>query len=585
MLRFEQLWRLPMPHDFDNLDHLSIRPHSDMFVLAERYQVVRELGRGAMGTVYLAHDLKLDGRPVAIKMPAPVLARNKRAVASLKREAVTAMQLSHPHIVTLRAFEQAEEGVFLVMDYVEGQTLDDLLAEKGTLSEAEIVPLFTPIAQALDYAHSKGVIHRDIKPANIMITPTGVPLVMDFSVARELHETFTRTTGRSGSSGTLPYMSPQQLQGETPHPSQDIYSLAATIYDCVAGHPPFHRGAIEHQIVNREPQTVEGCGAFGAALLKGLAKSDKQRPETCAAILTEVANCSQIPPQAVSHAQQVTESTARDVESLAQLITNSIDCKLVYVSPGAFTMGSQSPTEMRCEITCRGGFLWLKEKTKEVFQYEGGEEGRRDDETQHRVILSRGFYMGTTPVTQGQWRAVMGNNPSHFADKDHRPVEQVSWHDAVRFCQRLTERERAAGLIGPNQSYRLPTEAEWEYACRAGTTTRFYTGNTKADLARAAWYDGNSDRQTHPVGQKAPNAWGLYDMHGNVLEWCSDWFGDYPRGEVTDPPGPATGKGRVVRGGSWLNHPSRSRSANRNNIAPDNRCFLIGFRVVLDLPH
>ena len=188
---------------------------------------------------------------------------------------------------------------------------------------------------------------------------------------------------------------------------------------------------------------------------------------------------------------------------------------------------------------------------------------RDDDEIRHEVTLTQNFYMQTTEVTQGQWQAVMDENPSYFQNCGlDCPVENVSWDDVQEFIARLNAQST------DGYTYRLPTEAEWEYACRAGTETRFYTGNSEADLDRAGWYRNNSDGQTHPVGQKEPNGFGLYDMHGNVWEWCSDWYGDYPTGSVTDPQGPSSGEDRVLRGGSWYNDGRRMRCAYRYGYDP-----------------
>ena len=204
------------------------------------------------------------------------------------------------------------------------------------------------------------------------------------------------------------------------------------------------------------------------------------------------------------------------------------------------------------------------------------EEGRYNDESQVRVTISRPFHLGKYEVTQAQWRAVMGTDPSKFKGDDC-PVECVSWDDANAFCAKLTERERDAGRLPQNMKYTLPTEAQWEYACRAGTTTRFYTGNAESDLARAAWYDGNSGSKTHAVGQKEPNAWGLYDMHGNVYEWCADRYDSSLRGG-TDPSGASSGSHRVLRGGDWDAPVRLCRSALRGYNSPGYRGGL-GFRV------
>ncbi len=202
------------------------------------------------------------------------------------------------------------------------------------------------------------------------------------------------------------------------------------------------------------------------------------------------------------------------------------------------------------------------------------------DETPHEVRLTRAFYMGVHEVTQEQYERVMGTNPSNFKGASN-PVEQVYWKDAVQFCQRLSAlpEEKAAGRV-----YRLPTEAEWEYACRAGSQTRYIFGDGESDLVQHAWLDNNSDSKTHPVGKKKPNAWGLYDMHGNVWEWCSDWYGDYPSGAVCDPTGPQTGSLRVLRGGGWSSGAARCRSASRSWAYPSARFNYYGFRLVLSPP-
>lgn len=231
---------------------------------------------------------------------------------------------------------------------------------------------------------------------------------------------------------------------------------------------------------------------------------------------------------------------------------------MVFIPPGSFRMGSLKNEVGRSE----------------------------EDGPQTEVIIRRGFWMGKYEVTQGEYEAVMGNNPSQFKGDPNRPVEQVSWFNARDYCVKLTERERLAGRIAPNSLYRLPTEAEWEYACRAGTSTRFSYGDDPGltDFADYAWYGPNSDGQTHPVGQKLPNRWGLYDMHGNVKEWCQDWHAKaLPGGRVVDPQGPATGSARVIRGGgSYRNHLIASFCRSSTRYAHDSPgTYGPGFRVVL----
>ena len=227
--------------------------------------------------------------------------------------------------------------------------------------------------------------------------------------------------------------------------------------------------------------------------------------------------------------------------------TNSIGMKFMVIPPGEFMMGSPE-TEAR----------------------------RVDDESQHRVTITKPFYLGETEVTQEQYQKVMGTNPSRFKGPQ-KPVETVSWDDAVEFCRKLSAipAEKTAGHV-----YRLPTEAEWEYACRSGTTTSYSFGDSESELGAYAWYKDNSGKTTHPVGGKKPNAWGLYDMHGNVWEWCQDWYGDYPSGSATDPIGATSGSLRVFRGGSWYDSARHCRSADRSGDTHEARGINLGFRVL-----
>ena len=222
---------------------------------------------------------------------------------------------------------------------------------------------------------------------------------------------------------------------------------------------------------------------------------------------------------------------------------------------------------MRLVLIPAGKFLMGSPKT---------ETGQNKDERegpQHEVTISKAFYMGLTEVTQEQYASVIGKNPSEFSGRTN-PVEQVSWNEAVEFCRKLSQKT--------GKTVRLPTEAEWEYACRAGSKTRFHFGDADEDLGKYAWYKANSNKKTHPVGKKKPNAWGLYDMYGNVREWCADWYADsYANAKPIDPQGPDSGSLRVLRGGGWIRTPAYCRSADRDWFQPVKRRSYDGFRVVV----
>jgi uncharacterized protein (TIGR02996 family) len=208
--------------------------------------------------------------------------------------------------------------------------------------------------------------------------------------------------------------------------------------------------------------------------------------------------------------------------------------------------------------------------------------GARDQEASerpiHTVTLTRGFYLGMHPVTQLQWRALMGTGPTEFVG-DELPAHSMTWEQSVAFCSRLTEHLAGTMLA------RLPTEAEWEYACRAGTTTAFYTGDGTAALRKAGWYGLSPDRGPQPVGRLTPNPWDLYDMHGNVWEYTSDWYGSYSPRAAEDPAGPEFGRNRVIRGGSWRSSPEVFARASIRRARPPRRSSTMdGFRVVLETP-
>jgi formylglycine-generating enzyme required for sulfatase activity len=239
-------------------------------------------------------------------------------------------------------------------------------------------------------------------------------------------------------------------------------------------------------------------------------------------------------------------------------ITNSIGMKLVLIPKGTFMMGSPE-----------------------------SDLNRQKNETQHEVTISKGYYLGVYEVTQAQYEKVIGRNPSLYQgaivgnENADLPVENVSWHDAVEFCKKLSDlpEEKKAGRV-----YRLPTEAEWEYACRAGSKTAYSFDDEEGLLPEYGWFKRNSSNRTHTVGLLESNAWGLYDMHGNVWEWCSDRYGEYPKGAVSDPTGPKEGSIRVFRGGCWRGEAAGCRSAVRDWDGPSARDNGLGFRVALSSP-
>lgn len=226
-------------------------------------------------------------------------------------------------------------------------------------------------------------------------------------------------------------------------------------------------------------------------------------------------------------------------------ISNSINMEFVVIKPGSFTMGSSQ------------------------------EVGDEDEAPEHKVTITKPFYLGKYEVTQEQWEAVMENNPSEFKGAK-QPVDSVSWEECQIFLKKLQDKT--------GHKFTLPTEAQWEFACRAGTTTPLNFGSSESLLSEYAWFQENSGNVTHPVGQKKPNPWGLYDMYGNVQEWCNDWYANpYPKGAVSDPQGPSSGESRVLRGGAWGDDFTMIRSSYRNCNGTEGKNSGIGLRIVMVL--
>jgi formylglycine-generating enzyme required for sulfatase activity len=373
-------------------------------------------------------------------------------------------------------------------------------------------------------------------------------------------------------------MSPEQFDDEDPSASMDVYGLGATIYYAVTGSHPFDATSIRKLLLQKD----KGCPSVSQLRLPdGIAEglelslhpNSGSRPKSCGELIALMRGVGRkktepsapLPPPAptkpVVSAEQKPVVTAEvkpaanpaapeasRSQTVPNELTNSIGMKFRLIQPGTFMMGSPAS--------------WW---------------GGRGDERQHQVTLTKQYSIGIYPVTQSKYQRIMGSNPSYFKG-DRHPVEQVSWEDATEFIKKLNglSEERTAGRF-----YRLPTESEWEYACRAGSRRAYCFGDGEARLGEYAWYKSNSGNGTQEVGQKAANAWGLYDMHGNVWEWCSDWKGDYPSGTVRDPKGPSTGSFRVSRGGSWGLEAALCRSAFRNGCGPSFRNGLLGFRLAL----
>jgi formylglycine-generating enzyme required for sulfatase activity len=657
----------------DDLDHgLTLRGLRAGMKVFGRYQLIRKLGQGGMGVVWLAHDGRLD-LEVALKLLPESLANDEAALDDLRRETRRCMKLNHPHIV--RVYDLAEGGehdtAAIAMEYVEGKSLTGLRLERPNrvFEVVDIESWVRQVCEALEYAHTEGkVVHRDLKPANLMVSSRLKLHVMDFGIAGSLGDSMSRVSkasqARSGG-GTLPYMSPEQLLGYPASVGDDVYGLGATIYELLTGKPPFYSGSIERQIESITPASmmerrrelkVEGGEmipeAWERVVAACLEKEAEKRPRSVREVwegLSEAQGveavsgkrakkapsagagrkglASPIAAKTTSPWRPAPEGMRRWMKRLgigvvglvvALVVTVASFLVAVSVEKEFFPRGSElmrraqfaADAEQRIrkeaeveERLVEGGD-WNEGRVGEVRQAKlpGGvalnfgycpagsfvmgspasEADRGNDENQVQVTISQGFWTGIYEVTQRQWEAVMGSNPSR-SKGEYLPVEQVSWEEAQAFIVKLNQ---GGGLPG-GWKYALPSEAQWEYACRAGTDSAFAFGNRLSSAAanieedlslrsaskRLEWWPSAS-----AVGSYQANGWGLYDMHGNVYEWCADWYGEKLEGG-TDPVGALAGSLRVFRGGSWYVRVHYCRSANRDCFAPRRHDVDLGFRV------
>ena len=531
--------------------------------IIHKYELLEQIGQGAFGEVWRVRHVEL-GAVRALKIPT-----DPDHIHLLRKEGKIQFGLKHPNIVATVDLDTAHDPPWFVMEYVEGANLRKRLQADGKLPADEAIPILCQLLSALEAAHDQGVLHRDLKPENILITPDGAVKVTDFGLGKVqaqvaqsliLSGSMMTVEGRSVS-GTFEYMSPEQRRAAEPDPRDDIWAVGVIACELLTGRRP--GGRIDRALAR------SGVAQPLIDIIDKACEDPDYRYATAAemrsAVLALLHGVPEEQPPSRGEAVRPAPTRAEAASQLIELDCGSgVEMKLILIPAGEFMMGSPD-----------------------------SEKGRNKNEgPQHRVTISNPFYMGVTQVTQAQWKAVMNTQPWEGesyakADADHA-ASYISWDDVTAFCTALSKKT--------GRTVRLPTEAEWEYACRADTTTRFYYGDDLdyGKLGDHAWYDGNADdvgeEYAHPVGQKKPNAWGLYDMHGNVWEWCADWYADsyLPAGQAganadaRDPKGPASGTVRVLRGGSWGYYPSRCRASYRYRSTPGDSYVDFGFRVVVE---
>ena len=614
------------------------------YLQGDKYRIIRTLGMGGFGITYLAEH-ELAGRNVCIKefFPKEFYNRddNSRSIslgskgsaaimdaykAKFIKEAKTIARLKHPNIIHIHDVFEENNTAYYVMEYIEGESLSDLVKRKGALAEAEAVGYIRSVAEALGYIHDRKIMHLDIKPANVMLnSEDGQVVVIDFGLSKQYDEEGNQTSSTPVgiSAGFAPMEQYQQGGVKEFSPETDIYSLGATLYYLVTGQVPPQavniadsglpelpahlssgvRNAIERSMEFQRKRRPHSAKEFLALL-------EDSAPEVVAVPTpTPISEKTAIvtPQPAVNESTVITveapksepkqkplfkeepkpEKKSKSKKGLwLMLVVAIVAGVVIFLSLGGDDGKPPKPSnEVSVEVT--DNTITVNGVSLNMIQVDGGtfEMGSNygeSDEKPVRDVTLDGYWIAETEVTQALWKAVMGIDKGwsdDYGKGSNYPAYNVSYNEAVDFCEKLNE------LTEYKYGFRLPTEAEWEYAARGGKKSNGYKYSGSNNIDDVAWYVDNSGCVAHPVKSKKCNELGLYDMSGNLWEWCWDWYGSsyYSNSPSNNPTGPKSGDYRVLRGGSWSSNEPFCRVALRSNFNPANCGYNYGFRIASSL--
>ena len=661
------------------------------------YLILEPIGSGGMGTVYKAIHQRMK-RIVALKVIRSDLNHVPDRLKRFEREVQTAARLSHPNVVT--AYDAGEDqGIhYLICEYIDGESLTQLVRESGPLDFSDALNCILQVAQGLEYAHGRGVIHRDIKPANILVDDQGDLKILDMGLARleQSSEDLladgsqTQLTSSQFFMGTIDYMAPEQARNTrlADHRS-DIYSLGCTFYFLLTAKPVYNGETTVERILAHKEQPIPRLSdhdqqiptEFDSIFEKMLAKDPDERYDSVTVLIKDLEqfnsehlqnqtmrlpikegqtkaaapkNGADTPTEVQPVDSELTVFSAANMQERQQsrsaknrlmlwggiasaaviligaffwnppgqdLVNSNSNSNVAAKNPPdqfrtsvakqaqqEFAQNMKLPVSESVRLGAQGEDAFLEMVLIPPGEFMMGDSSQppgAQDVTAHLVKITKPFYLGATEITHqqfrsfvnetkyeteaernggfgfenGRWRQSTSYSWKYVGElplEDQTPALSISWNDAVAFCKWLSDRT--------GDQYRLPTEAEWEYACRAGSQTAWFFGTDEGELEKYAWFSNNSGNKIYPTKLKLPNPYGLYDIYGNEWEWCQDYYSAtyYRESPVENPTGPGQGVERVQRGGGFLQQPDQLTSYTRGRGTPSSALHG-AFRIVREL--
>jgi serine/threonine-protein kinase len=605
-----------------------------------KYIIQEKLGAGGMGQVYKAYHPEA-AKLVAIKVILPQGKLDAESIKRFEREVKASEKLVHPNIIAVLDSGRINDQLFMVMELIEGKDLFELINEKGKLPVNEAVAYIIQAARALEHAHANGVIHRDVKPANLIADPQGFLKIVDMGLAKihagENEDIVSMLTSNTAIMGSADFMSPEQtVSTKNVDARTDIYSLGASFYFLLTAKVMYPQKTTFSKLIAHRQAPISSLKLLRSDVsqklddvyTKMVAKKVEDRYQSMTKLILDLESLEKesgtqdrLKQGAAFNPFQVNGVNFLDLDDnslktkkstgvfankkialfgtgllfvvglvfvvlfitkntlVKNDLNNTNDAQEAFLEPPFDNNQAQEAQQalaktlgLAVETTADLGrevnlAMILIPQGKFVMGSPLLEPGHKDDELQHQVVFSRPYFIGKYEVTQEQWEAVMGDNPSQTKGAK-LPVTNISWNDCKNFISKLNAKTES--------NYRLPTEAEWEFACRSGAKSAYSVGEkiTKND----ANYE-NVKGGAKPVGSYKPNSFGLYDMHGNVWEFCSDCYGAYSAGKSLDPMGIKNARDHVLRGGSFFVDGILLRSSTRDYVAPDFHNIVIGFRL------